>query len=55
MGIKTGRTKGGEIRDKDREMGSCRRISRDISKSVYSWNREGDRTKELDGVGDNVE
>ena len=46
---------GGKIRDEDREMGSCRRIARERSESVYSWDREGDGTKELDGFRDKAE
>ena len=55
MGRKTGLTIGGEIRDTDMVIGSCWHIAREISESVYSRDREGGRTSELDGVGDNVD
>ena len=39
----------------DMVMDRCWRIAREISKSVYSWDREGDGKRELAGVVDNVE
>ena len=39
----TGRTKNDKVRDAEPVMGSCQRIAREISDSVYSWETEGDR------------
>ena len=36
-------------------MGSCGLIARESSESAYSWDREGDGTKELDGFRDKAE
>ena len=54
-GVKTGRTIGDEARDEDMVMDWCRRISREILESVYIWDSEGDRNRDLAGVGDKVE
>ena len=55
LGEMPGPTRGGETRDAEPVMGSCRRIARETLESAYSWYRDGDGTKELKGIRDNVE